>query len=97
MMKFNEMSWKELKKDFKKILDNMTTEELVDSIKKYAIDNKSYSFEISYEDNLNENIIQEDINIIMDKNEIKQEKMLGIVRESFVIDSEQYLKMEDAA
>lgn len=97
MMKFNEMSWEELKNDFKKILDNMTTEELVDSIKKYAIDNKSYSFEISYEDNLNENIIQEDINIIMDKNEIKQEKMLGIVRESFVIDSEQYLKMEDAA
>lgn len=33
MMKFNEMSWEELKNDFKKILDNITTEELVDSIK----------------------------------------------------------------
>lgn len=34
-MKFKEMSWKELKEDFKKILDSFTTEELVNSLSKY--------------------------------------------------------------
>lgn len=34
-MKFKEMSWEELKKDFRKILDKYTTRNLVDSLKKY--------------------------------------------------------------
>ena len=38
-MKFKEMSWEELQEDFKKILDNMSTEELADSVKKYITSN----------------------------------------------------------
>lgn len=36
-MKFKEMSWEELKKDFRKILDKYTTKDLVDSLKKYKM------------------------------------------------------------
>ena len=35
-MKFKELSYEELQEDFKKILDSMSTEELVDSVKRYA-------------------------------------------------------------
>ena len=34
-MKFKEMSWKELKEDFKKLLDNKTEEELIKELSKY--------------------------------------------------------------
>ena len=36
-MKFKEMSWEELKKDFRRILDKYTTRDLVDSLKKYKM------------------------------------------------------------
>lgn len=35
-MKFKEMTWKELQKDFKNKLDNMSTQELVNSLIKYT-------------------------------------------------------------
>ena len=35
-MKFKEMSWEELQKDFKNKLDDMTTQELVNSLLKYT-------------------------------------------------------------
>ena len=36
-MKFREMSWEELKADFRKKLDKYTTKELVKSLEKYKI------------------------------------------------------------
>ncbi len=42
-MKFKEMSWEELEKDFKKILAQYTSDELVKSLEKYKIETKEYS------------------------------------------------------
>ena len=37
-MKIKEMSWEELERDFSKLLDKYTSEELVNSLDKYSID-----------------------------------------------------------
>ena len=40
-MKFKEMTWQELNKDFKQVLSNYTSEELVESLEKYKVENKN--------------------------------------------------------
>ncbi len=42
-MKFREMSWEELKADFRKKLDKYTTKELVKSLEKYKIKTDEYT------------------------------------------------------
>lgn len=42
-MKFREMSWEELKTDFRKKLDKYTTKELVKSLEKYKIKTDEYT------------------------------------------------------
>ena len=37
-MKFKEMTWEELKEDFEKFLNQLSTEEIVKSLKKYEVD-----------------------------------------------------------
>lgn len=42
-MKIKEMTWQELKKDFAKILDKFTEQELVDSLDEYCINSSNYT------------------------------------------------------
>ena len=93
-MMFHEMSWKELQDDFKKFLDNVSIEELVESLKKYAINNENYTFKITYENNLIEHPIQESIDRII--TEPKQEEVIKD-NNTLDINNELYSKMEDAA
>lgn len=46
-MKFKEMSWKQLQKEFENILTNFSDEQLVESIRKYSINNNEYVYENS--------------------------------------------------
>ena len=43
-MKFKEMSVEEFKKDFSKFLNKIKVEDLINSLKKYAIIEKEYSY-----------------------------------------------------
>lgn len=36
-MKFKDMTWEELQEDFKKILDKLTPEELLESLEEYKL------------------------------------------------------------
>lgn len=53
-MKFKEMSWKELREDFERVLSGFSVEELVESLREDVIINESYSYEIPTDNNLDE-------------------------------------------
>lgn len=45
-MKFKNMSFNELKKEFEKILDSFSQEQLLNSLKKYELNNNDYTYEM---------------------------------------------------
>lgn len=93
-MKFKEMSWEELKKDFKKVLDSFTTQELIDSLKPYEINSTDYCFKTYDKNNLNEICGLNEIDIM--SNEYKKEYLKD---ENYILEikNNEYKRMEEAA
>ena len=94
-MKFKEMSWKELKKDFEKFLDGFTTEELVNSLRKYDIRNNSYCFSVSTDNNLNESYGLNDV--VIDKTFNNNNEFIKNSNYKLEIKNNEYNEMGDAA
>ena len=95
-MKFKEMSWKELKKDFEEFLDGFTTEELIKSLRKYEVSNNSnYCFSVSTDNNLNENYGLNEI--IIDKVNEKNDECIKDNKYKLEIKNNEYNEMGDAA
>ena len=92
-MKFKEMSLEELKKDFKKILDNFTTSDLVDSLKEYIINKQDFQYVLSKKSNLDENYGLNEMDI---KNKEKDEDEY-IENTVLEIENNEYIGMEEAA
>lgn len=89
-MKFEDENFKE---EFMKWLNSKTEEELVESFKKYAINIKEYSYEISNEDNLAEEDYFTEINIEKEQAQIKVKKE----NKKDIIEMEEIIELEAAA
>ncbi len=70
-MKFRDMSWEELQKDFINFLNSKTDEELFASFEKYIIINDKYSYVINEENNIEEKI---EYDVLKEKNDINDVK-----------------------
>lgn len=70
-MKFKEMSCEELKKEFKKILNQYTSDELIESLEKYKIETQKYTLEKEKIQNLVNNEFQVNKHINIEINNIE--------------------------
>lgn len=97
-MKFKEMTWKELEEDFKNFLDNFTTKELVESLRKYAVNSdENYSYMKSTENNLNESCTVDEDSIRFSKEEYGDKEEYIKKEDIIEIDSYQSLEIGEAA
>lgn len=97
-MKFKEMTWKELEKDFKNFLDSFTTKELVESLRKYAINTEeNYYYRESDEDNLSENCTGDEDSVKFSKEEYGDSEEYIQMENIIEIDSYQSLEIWEAA